>query len=143
MSLIKWTPIIDPFEEMEEMMNRFSLFKDGGKEFSFIPAIDLYETKDSVVVESSLAGADPKKVDISVEDGALIIKGDSKKEHEVEDKNYYRKEVRAGVFFRRVPLPVKVVEDKISAEFKGGILRITCPKQKETKNKKVDIKIKE
>jgi len=120
MSLIKWTPFLEPFEEMEKFM------AEHGSE-GFAPAIDVYETKDAVVVKTPLAGIDPKNVDLSVENDILTIKGETSKESEVDDKNYYRKEIRSGSFFRSISLPAHVISDKAEAEFKEGMLNITIP----------------
>ena len=60
---------------------------------------------------------------------------------ESKDKNYYRKEVRGGSFYRQVALPAKVQEDKVSAEFENGLLKIRAPKSKERTVKKIDIKV--
>ncbi len=142
MSLIRWSPSWDPFQEMEEMMkNVMPVGSNQPMQKGFIPALDVYETKDAVVVETPLAGVDPKDVSVSVEKGILTISGESRKEHEVEEKNYYRKEVRSGTFYRQVPLPVAVDEDATAANFEDGILKITCPKRGEVKAKKIDIKI--
>jgi HSP20 family protein len=105
------------------------------------PAMDMYETKSDVIVEAPLAGVKPEEVEVTVEKGVLTLKGESKKEHEVDDKNYYRKEVRSGSFFRQVALPVAVKEDKVSAEFVDGVLKITCPKAEQTPVKKISVKI--
>lgn len=141
MSLIKWRPMLDPFEEMEESMKRFFPTSNITDVKSFIPAIDVYEEKENIIVEAPLAGVNPKDVSISVEDGVLTIKGESKKEHEVDDKNYYRKEVRMGSFFRKITLPSSVNEEKVSADFTDGVLKITCPKTDNKKVNKIDIKI--
>ncbi len=141
MSIIKWTPSWDPFQEMEDMMKVMPSANSGQMQNRFIPALDVYETKDAVVVETPLAGVDPKDVSVSVEKGVLTISGESKKEHEVEEKNYYRKEVRSGTFYRQVPLPVAVDEDNVLASFEDGILKINCPKRSEVKAKKINIQI--
>ncbi len=135
--------IYDPFEEMEEMMRYLPSIRNTNaiQQRGFVPAMDVYETKNDVVVETTLAGINPKDVEVSVENGLLTIKGESKKEHEVEEKNYYRKEVRSGSFHRKVDLPKPVKEDEVSAEFEDGILRITCPKAKPNKGKKVSVKV--
>jgi HSP20 family protein len=126
---------------MEEMMKVMPVGSNQPMQKGFIPALDVYETKDAVVVETPLAGVDPKDVSVSVEKGILTISGESRKEHEVEEKNYYRKEVRSGTFYRQVPLPVAVDEDGVIASFDDGILKINCPKRGEVKSKKIDIKI--
>ncbi|PIR78013.1 MAG: hypothetical protein COU28_03990, partial [Candidatus Magasanikbacteria bacterium CG10_big_fil_rev_8_21_14_0_10_36_16] len=66
---------------------------------------------------------------------------ESKREHEIDEKNYYRKEVRSGSFFRQVALPVPVQEDNVIAEFEDGVLKITCPKADENKSKKISVKV--
>ncbi|MFA5062127.1 MAG: Hsp20/alpha crystallin family protein [Patescibacteria group bacterium] len=96
--------------------------------WAFVPAMDMYETDKDVVVKLPLAGIKPEDVSISVEKGVLVIKGGSKNEHEVDEKNYYRKEIRSGAFYREVALPTAVLEDKVSAEFQDGVLKITAPK---------------
>ncbi len=134
MSLIKWTPLIEPFEDMERFMQEHA--SNG-----FAPAIDVYETKESVVVEAPLAGVDPKDVEICIENDVLTIKGETKKESEVDDKNYYRKEVRSGSFFRSVALPSRVVSDKAEAQSVEGMLKITIPKAEEAKPKTIKVKV--
>ncbi|OGH60032.1 MAG: hypothetical protein A2725_00065 [Candidatus Magasanikbacteria bacterium RIFCSPHIGHO2_01_FULL_33_34] len=121
----------DPFAEMEKMFNSQS----------FSPALDVYEEKDSVIVETSLAGVDTKNVDISVQKSVLTIQGENKKEHEIDDKNYYRKEIRSGSFYRQVALPVPVKEQEIKAEFSDGVLKIICPKAEAVEPKKITIEV--
>jgi HSP20 family protein len=105
----------------------------------FVPAVDMYEDKDNVIIETQLAGIDPEKVDISIENDVLSIKGEGERKTEVEEKNYYRKEIRRGSFYRSVPLPTRVLGDKASAIAEGGILKISIPKAPETKPKSIKI----
>ena len=144
MSLIRWSPNWDPFREMEDMMNQLPALSGSNLPAKgFIPAMDVYETKDAVVAETTLAGVRPEDVEVRVQDGMITIQGETNKEREVEEKNYYRKEVRSGSFFRQVPLPVAVLEDKVTAEFGDGVLKITCPKAGEKKEgKKIEIEVK-
>jgi len=141
MSLIKWAPFFPEFDDMEKAMGDM-LPAVRGNQFGFTPAIDMYEDKDNVIVETQLGGIDPEKVDISIENNVLTIKGESEKKSEVEDKNYYRKEIRRGSFYRSIPLPTKVDGDKASAESGEGILKITVPKAAEIKPKTIKISTK-
>ncbi|MBI5729007.1 MAG: Hsp20/alpha crystallin family protein [Candidatus Magasanikbacteria bacterium] len=142
MSLIRWSPLVDPFGDFDEMFNRLPSVIGGKGMQAFVPAINMYETDKAVVVETPLAGVKPENVEVSVQKGVLTLKGENKSEHEVEDKNYYRKEVRSGEFYRQIPLPTAVLEDKVSAEFEDGMLKITCPKSETAdRGKKVDVKI--
>jgi HSP20 family protein len=113
-----------------------------GNQFGYTPAVDMYEDKDNIVIETQLGGIDPAKVDISIENNILSIKGESEKKSEVEDKNYYRKEIRRGSFYRSIPLPTKVDGDKAKAESGDGILKITIPKATEVKPKTIKIETK-
>lgn len=98
--------------------------------------IDVYEKDGKVIAEAPIPGIDPKKVEVEIENGILTIKNKEEKKSEVEEKNYYRKEVRHGSFYRSVRLPVPVLEKKAEAKFKDGVLTISIPKAKEEKSKK-------
>lgn len=141
MSLIRFSPMWDPFSEMEEVISRVPATVGQNSMQAFVPAVNVYETKEAVVVESALAGIDPKNVEVSVEHGVLTIAGSSNKEHEIQEKNYYRKEVRSGSFHRQIPLPTAVQEESIEAVFEDGMLKITCPKIATTEPKKVNVKV--
>jgi HSP20 family protein len=105
------------------------------------PALDLYETDKEVVAELSVSGFDPKKIEATVEDQCLRIKGSMEKEKEEKKKEYWRKEIRKGSFERLVRLPSAVDEKKIKASYKKGVLKITMPKITVAKAKKVKIKV--
>lgn len=141
MSLIKWSP--DPFEEMEQVLEEFSRRpQQGSGSRRFTPAVDVYEEEENIIVEAPLAGIDPSNVNVSIDNGVLSIEGESKKEHEVDDEDYYRKEVRSGSFFRQLSLPTQVNEDEISAEFEDGVLTITCPKEERTGGTEIRVEAK-
>ncbi len=141
MSLIKWTPFFSEFDDMDKMMESM-LPTVRGNQFGFTPAVDMYEDKDNIIIETQLAGIDPEKVDIAIENNVLSIKGESEKKSEVEDKNYYRKEIRRGSFYRSIPLPTKVDGDHAEALTEGGILKISIPKAAEVKPKSIKIQTK-
>ena len=138
MSLIKWTPFFPEFDDMDKAMESM-LPAIRGNQFGFTPAVDMYEDKDNIIVETQLGGIDPEKVDISIENNVLTIKGESEKKSEVDEKNYYRKEIRRGSFYRSIPLPTKVDGDKAVATNEEGILKVTVPKAPEVKPKTIKI----
>lgn len=134
-NLIQWAPMRD--------LERF--FED---DFSFpamrlrAPAVDLYETANEVVAEVSIAGMDPKKVNVEIENNVLHIRSDEQETREDEGKGYYRKEVRRGMFARSLSLPVEVDSERVAAHSENGILKITMPKSEKAKPKKVNVEIK-
>ena len=104
------------------------------------PAVDVYEDQNQVTVETPLVGVDPSKVNIEIEDNILKISGQSDHRTEVDEKNYYRKEVRYGAFYRAVALPKAVIGDKAEANYKDGVLKISIPKADEAKPRRITIK---
>lgn len=134
MSLIRWSPFF-----ADDMFADFF-----GDNKPLAPAMDVYEKEGKVVVESPLPGVDPKNVKVEIHDGILTLSGEEKGESEVDEKNYYRKEVRHGSFYRSVRLPVEVVEDKVEATWKGGVLTVSAPKKDGKEEKKsIEIKVEE
>ncbi|MFA5069992.1 MAG: Hsp20/alpha crystallin family protein [Patescibacteria group bacterium] len=134
MAIIRYRPFWPEFDE--------DFFNLPDKMMGFTPAVDIYEDKDNVIVESPLAGLDPEKVNIEIEDNVLKISGASEKKSEVDEKNYYRKEIRAGSFYRAVALPKAVEGSKAEATFDKGILKVVIPKKEEARPKKIAIKAK-
>lgn len=133
MQLIKWGPI---FDEDEDLFNFPALHHAN------LPSLDIYQDKDNVYAKIALPGVDPEKVDITVENDILTIKGSSEKKSEIDEKNYYRKEIRFGSFHRSVQLPTSVNGDKAKADFENGILKIEIPKKEEVKPKRIAIQVK-
>lgn len=141
MSLIKWTPFFADNFGFDEIDKAFSdmLPSVAGRQSGFTPAVDVYEDKDNIIVETQLAGIEPENVSVSIENDILSIKGESEKRSEIDEKNYYRKEIRRGSFYRSIPLPAKVDGDNAKAVAEGGILKITVPKAAEAKPKTIKI----
>jgi len=138
MPIIKWEPSMTLLEEMQNMLSDFSNTHMQG----FSPALDVYQDKKNVHVEVPLAGVDLKNVKISIENNILTLQGVTKKESEVDEKNFYRKEIREGSFFRTVALPTHVKGDKAEATSKDGMLKIVIPKALGEKARNIAIKIK-
>ncbi len=146
--IMKWSslPGISSIQdEMNRMLGRFfrggdlpDFVMDSG---SWIPPIDLSETGDKVTVKTEIPGIDPKEIDISIQDNTLIIKGEKKAEKEEKNKNYYCMERRYGSFSRSISLPASVDVNKITAEYKNGVLEINLQKREEIKPKQISVKV--
>ncbi len=104
-------------------------------------AMDLYETDNDLVVESSLPGVKPEEVNISVVGTTLTIKAETKQDEAKEEKGKYLcRERRYGLFQRSVTLPVEVDANKAEAVFDNGVLKLTLPKAETQKPRKITIK---
>lgn len=98
-----------------------------GKETSWLPSTDVYRSNGDLVVKADLPGLKKDDVEVTVEDGFLVVKGERKEETKKEEKEYFRSERTSGSFYRRVPLPSRVDTNKISAKVHDGILEVTVP----------------
>lgn len=130
---MQWGPMRD--------LDRF--FEEDFWQGNFVPAVDIYQDKDNVIVELDAPGIDPDKIDISVENDVLTISGSKEEKKEVKREDYYRKEIRSGSFSRSVILPMTVKGQEANAEYKKGTLKITMPKAEEAKPKKISVKVDE
>jgi HSP20 family protein len=139
MRLIPWKPLLDQFDDEFFMQPYCGMMPsvEGG----IVPPVDIYEKGSNLIVETPLAGIDPGKVEVTVENNLLTIKGGSERKTEVEEKNYYRKEVRSGTVFRQIPLPVHVLGDKAKASYDQGMLKIEIPKAGDEKKKSIKIEV--
>jgi HSP20 family protein len=124
------------FEEPLATLARSSHLLSG-----WTPALDLYEDKDKFVVKAELPGMKKEDIDLSLHDGSLSISGERKDQTEHRDAEVYRAERFFGRFQRTVTLPAPVAADKITAQYKDGILTVTLPKTEEAKPKQIDVSV--
>jgi HSP20 family protein len=100
---------------------------------TWAPKVDVFDRNGDLVVKAELPGIAKEDVEVSVDRGALVIKGERKAEEKVEQESYYRMERTFGSFYRRLPLPEGVATDKISAAYSDGVLEVRVPKPAEEK----------
>ena len=144
-NLIRFEPMREMITLREAMDRLFndaftpSISATGGWQ---VPAVDLYQTDDEVVVKAALPGLKSDDVQISITGDLLSIKGEFKQAEEKKEKSYSMREQRFGAFERTFGLPTAVVADKAKAEFENGILTITLPKAEEVKPRQITVKAK-
>lgn len=130
MSLMRWSPW-EEVARLREEMNRLldnSALQGFWRGEGWQPSLDVYEAGNEVVVKADLPGIDPKDVEVRVFPEAVTLKGETRKEEEVERAGYYHKERRYGAFHRQVRLPSRVIAEDAKASFKNGTLEIRIPK---------------
>jgi HSP20 family protein len=147
-NLIRWEParemmtLRDAMDRLfDDAFTRPLRMYDGGQ--MSMPAVDMYQTDNEIVVKAAVPGAKADDVQINVTGEVLTIKGAlGEKEEEVKEKAYHLRERRWGMFERTIALPTDVLADKAKAEFENGILTITLPKAEEVRPKTISIKTK-
>lgn len=102
--------------------------------------IDLFQTKDDVVMQSAIAGVDIDDLEINITSEAVTIRGRREKTETVSEKDYFYQECFWGSFSRSIVLPAEVDADKSSAKLTKGVLTIRMPKVTRAKTKKVKVK---
>ena len=138
MTLVKWTPkrnMFNVFDDVEKMVNQAFGHSIRGMEVisQLQPLLDLYETDSTIEVNIDLPGVEKKDVEVNVSNGLLTISGERKNTASESIEGRIWQETSFGTFKRSFKLTDAVVEDKIKAQFKNGVLKISLPKAEEIK----------
>ncbi len=140
--LLPWSP----FKEINSLHDAIDKAFDDAfftkQSILTLPQINVSTKGNNVIVEAEIPGVDEDNLDIEIGETAVRISGEKKDEKEVDEKDYYHKEVSYGSFQRVVPLPCEVKHEKAKAEVKDGVLKIVIPKVETKKAKTVKIKAK-
>ena len=143
MAITRW----DPFREVVALQNRVnSLFRDLNEgddpvaAASFVPAVDIYEDAQKVVLKLEVPGIDQKDLDVRVENHTLTVKGERKFESEEKEQNFHRIERRYGSFYRAFTLPSTVDTETVAASYNAGVLKLELKKKPEAQPKQIEIK---
>jgi HSP20 family protein len=141
----RWTRGFDPFERMRELM-RFDPLEElgrltGGREqaWSFVPAFEVKETKDSYIFKADLPGVKESDLDITLTGDRLTISGKREVEKEEDTDRFYAYERSYGSFSRSFTLPEGVDAEHCSAELKEGVLNLRLPKVPEVQPKRIQV----
>jgi HSP20 family protein len=147
-NLIRWEPMSEMVTLRDAMDRLFDEaftrpwgLANGGRG-SGMPAVDMYQTDDDVVVKVAVPGMKSEDVQISVTGDVLSIKGETKQESDTKEKAYHIREQRWGSFERTITLPTSVNSEKAQAEFENGVLSVTLPKAEDVKPKTITVKAK-
>jgi HSP20 family protein len=142
-TLVRW----EPFREIATLQNEMSRLLNsaaGGNgettTRTWVPAVDVWETENSLVYAFDLPGIPEDKISVEFDDGALIVSGERERTQEQSEQNFYRYERRFGSFSRTVGLPQGVSEDSISADYRDGVLEVHVKKPEQAKPRRIEIR---
>lgn len=147
--------LFDPADEFNalrrEIDRTFDVFRGSGSGWNaFLPGrsprgypqVNVAEDADAVYVEALAPGLDPEKIEISVLRNQLTISGEKAPAFEnIEETKVHRAERSGGRFTRSFTLPAEIEDNKVSAEYKAGILRLALPKAETAKPKKITVSV--
>ncbi len=136
--------IYDPFRSIKK-----SFFEDMFEPFQKMtfpevrtPLINLMDKGDSIVVSVEVPGAEKKDINVDATEDSISVEANMKKEEKEKDKDYYRYEMRTSSFSRIIPMPEKIVPEKVTGKLNKGILELNAPKvspKEASKKKRVEI----
>lgn len=140
----------NPFTALETFPREFRFLQDtltkwldettAGRPWT--PPVDILETENELILKADLPDVDMKDIQIELENGTLSLKGQRKFESETKEKGYHRIERSYGSFARYFSLPDTVDPEKVSADYKNGVLTVTLPKKEVAKPRTVKVQIK-
>lgn len=147
-TLLNWNPLRDLGDWENRIQRALGLSTtrtNGGKESMTVaqwsPLVDITEDDQEYLVKAELPELKKEEVKVTVENGELTIAGERKFEKEEKNKKYHRIERSYGSFARSFSLPENVSADKVSAEFKDGVLKVHLPKTEKAKPKAVEVSV--
>lgn len=145
MALVRWNHWRE-IATLQQQMNH--LFDDAlvpavGRERGFVrvPAAEMEETQEAIHLKLEVPGIEAKDLDISVTQNAVSISGERKEETKTEENGVTKSEFHYGKFQRVIPLPARIQNTQVQAEYKDGILNLTLPKAESEKNKVVKVNL--
>ncbi|HEY1788058.1 MAG TPA: Hsp20/alpha crystallin family protein [Verrucomicrobiae bacterium] len=107
----------------------------------WMPAVNVYEDKDNLVVEAEVPGMKKDDIQIYLSGDNLNITGERREKREEKERDTYRAERSFGHFHRMIPLPVPIKAEAIEAHYRDGVLIVTCPKTDDARRKQVEVKV--
>lgn len=145
MAVVKWDPFRDLISIQDRMNKLFeqtlsrSRVEEGIAATTWTPAVDIYETPETVVMKAELPGVSREDIEIEIRDNTLTLKGERRFARDVHEENYLRIERAYGSFQRSFTLPTTIQQEEIHAIMRDGVLELTLPKAEEAKPKKIAI----
>lgn len=103
-------------------------------------SVDVYQTDEAIVIQSTIAGVKSEDIDISIQNDMITIRGKRARKHVTREEDYLYQECYWGGFSRSIILPVEIRSDKAEADMENGILTITLPKANKTKVTTLNVK---
>ncbi|MCC5638479.1 Hsp20/alpha crystallin family protein [Nostoc sp. CHAB 5844] len=145
MALVRW----NPWQEMNTLQRQINrLFEEEmlpstliERSFAKVPAAELQETEEAIHLKLELPGMETKDLDVQVTEKAVYVSGERKSETKTEDKGLTKSEFHYGKFQRLIPLPTRIQNTNVTADYKDGILTLTLPKAEDEKNKVVKLNL--
>ncbi|MEK0181590.1 MAG: Hsp20/alpha crystallin family protein [Oscillatoriales cyanobacterium] len=145
MTLIRWEPLRE-MDSLQREMNR--LFDSltpavdrSSNGVAFVPPAEIHDTPEAIHLKLEIPGMEAEDLDVQVTAEAVAISGERRSETQTTEKGMTRSEFRYGSFRRVIPLPTRIQNESVEAEYKNGVLSLNLPKAEAEKNRVVKVQI--
>jgi HSP20 family protein len=135
------TPAFSPFRNLLDTWGLNDHFFESFRNGKDLPAANISETEDSLVIELAIPGMEKKDFNISLEDGVLSIGSEQEQESASDEKNYRRREYSFHSFERRFSIPDTIDEESLKATYAKGILTVNLKREPVEARKRIDIPV--
>lgn len=147
-------PVVDDYpvpgeDDMNEMVDEQEqdteeVFSDEdtgtGEEQEGQLTVDVFQDDQNIVIQSTIAGVSPDDLDVSITNDMVTIRGERRRQYNVDDEDYFYQECYWGTFSRSIILPVEIDSDRAEAKIKNGVLTIRIPKANTAMTRKLKVK---
>ncbi len=148
MAIVRWDPFRDLAEVQERVNRALGDFygtrgtDDVMRRGAWIPPVDIYEGGNhEMIIKAEMPDIKQEDLDIRVEDNTLTITGEKKVDETVKQDQFHRVERAYGEFSRSFSLPATIDTEKVTADYKNGVLTIKLPMREEAKPKQIQVKV--
>ncbi len=138
MPIVRW----EPFQDVAGLQDRLYRMFGSAVERSWMPAVDIIDTPEAIVLKAELAGMKPEDVHIELDDDVLTIRGERRQDETLDKEHYQSTEWHYGLFQRSITLPRSVKRDAIEASYENGVVEVRVPKAAEVAPQQIELKVK-
>ena len=143
MAVFRWGHAWDPFHDLEREVDRLlagvSLTFQGLRFGRHYPAVNVYDLDSELLITAEIPGVKAEDLELTVADGVLTMRGKRSGTEGVPDERYRRQERSRGGWQRSLSLPERIQEDRMTAEFTNGVLKIHLPKAPSAQARQIPI----
>jgi HSP20 family protein len=135
----RWDPLRDLEREVDRLLQSVNLTFHGVRAGRKYPAVNLHESSDAYILTAELPATAPEDLEVTLANGLLTLSGHRRDEEHIAEERFRRQERPQGTWQRSLPVPDRIEEDQLSADFHNGVLVIRLPKAPQEEPRQIPI----
>ena len=134
-----WDPLRDLEREVDRLLQSVNLTFHGVRSGRKYPAVNLHESADEYILTAELPATVPEELELTISNGLLTMSGQRRDEEEIPAERFRRQERPQGTWKRSLPVPERIREDQLTADFHNGVLVVRLPKAPQEEPRQIEI----